>query len=38
MDQFDEELIKIKEKIPEDFYLQHIIPMFQNLGHYEFKD
>jgi hypothetical protein len=24
----DDELTKIKEKIPEDFYNQHIIPMF----------
>jgi hypothetical protein len=27
-DTVDDELTKIKEKIPEDFYNQHIIPMF----------
>jgi len=34
----DEELLKIKEKIPEDFYYGHILPMFQHLGHLDFKD
>lgn len=38
LDTVDEELTKIKDKIPEDFYNNHIIPMFQHLGHYEFKD
>jgi len=37
-DQFDDELNKLKERIHEDFYNNHLINIFQALGQYEFRD
>jgi hypothetical protein len=38
VDQYDEELILLRNNIHEEFYQNYLILLFNTLGNYEFKD